>query len=32
MSYWPPPPWRMSVTISSDEPAYLLCTTQPVAL
>ena len=29
MSYWPPP-WRMSVTISSDEPAYLRLTLQPV--
>ena len=23
MSYWPPPPERMSVTISSDEPRVL---------
>ena len=29
MSYWPPP-WRISVTISSEEPAYLACTSQPV--
>ena len=31
MSYWEPPPWRMSVTISSEEPAYFACTVQPVA-
>ena len=31
MSYWLPPPWRINVTISSEEPAYLGCTTQPVA-
>src|SRR5580765_7473049 len=31
MSYWPPPPERISVTISSDEPAYLALTWQPVA-
>ena len=30
MSYWLPPPWRISVTISSEEPAYLACTLQPV--
>jgi hypothetical protein len=30
MSYWEPPPWRISVTISSDEPAYLALTLQPV--
>src|SRR3954454_15170951 len=30
MSYCEPPPWRMSVTISSEEPAYLACTWQPV--
>ena len=30
MSYWLPPPWRIRVTISSEEPAYLACTTQPV--
>ena len=30
MSYWPPPPDRISVTISSDEPAYFACTVQPV--
>src|ERR1700741_2493783 len=30
MSYWLPPPWRISVTISSEEPAYLACTRQPV--
>ena len=29
MSYWPPPPERISVTISSDEPAYLAWTVQP---
>src|SRR3954469_11398175 len=29
MSYCEPP-WRISVTISSDEPAYLLVTLQPV--
>ena len=29
MSYWPPP-CRISVTISSEEPAYLLVTWQPV--
>ena len=29
MSYWPPP-WRISVTISSEEPAYLLVTMHPV--
>src|SRR6266496_1210408 len=27
---WPPPPLRMSATISSDEPAYLALTLQPV--
>ncbi len=31
MSYWLPPPERISVTISSDEPAYLAWTVQPVA-
>ncbi len=31
MSYCVPPPWRMSVTISSDEPAYFALTWQPVA-
>src|SRR3954467_11389607 len=30
MSYWLPPPWRISVTISSEEPAYLAFTLQPV--
>ena len=30
MSYWPPPPERISETISSDEPAYFACTWQPV--
>ena len=30
MSYWPPPPERISVTISSDEPAYFALTLQPV--
>ncbi len=30
MSYWPPPPERISVTISSDEPAYFACTLQPL--
>src|SRR5690349_4880405 len=30
MSYWLPPPWRISVTISSEEPAYLACTWHPV--
>ena len=30
MSYWLPPPERMSVTISSEEPAYFACTVQPV--
>src|SRR6266508_3083161 len=29
-SYWPPPPLRMSATISSAEPAYLAVTLQPV--
>ena len=29
MSYWPPP-CRISVTISSEEPPYLLVTLQPV--
>src|SRR6266487_7166525 len=29
-SYWPPPPLRMSATISSEEPAYLAFTLQPV--
>ena len=29
MSYWPPPPERISVTISSEEPAYFACTLQP---
>src|SRR4051812_12015074 len=31
MSYWLPPPWRIRVTISFEEPAYLACTWQPVA-
>src|SRR3954452_14250316 len=30
MSYCEPPPWRISVTISSDEPPYLVDTWQPV--
>ena len=30
MSYWPPPPCRISVTISSEEPPYLRVTLQPV--
>src|SRR5207247_8674803 len=30
MSYWPPPPFAISVTISSDEPAYLALTWHPV--
>src|SRR5487761_646546 len=30
MSYWPPPPPAMRVTISSDEPAYFAVTWQPV--
>src|SRR5436305_1002376 len=30
MSYCDPPPCRMSVTISSDEPAYFAFTLQPV--
>src|SRR4029079_19098815 len=30
MSYWPPPPVRMSVTISSDVPAYFGWILQPV--
>src|SRR3954470_4307773 len=30
-SYCAPPPCRMSVTISSDEPANFECTWQPVA-
>ena len=30
MSYCEPPPWRISVTISSEEPAYLALTLQPV--
>ena len=29
MSYWLPPPERMSVTISSEEPAYFAWTVQP---
>ena len=29
MSYWPPPPERIRVTISSDEPAYFALTLQP---
>src|SRR4051794_30945343 len=31
MSYWLPPPCRMSVTISFEEPPYLACTWHPVA-
>ena len=31
MSYCEPPPLRMSVTISSDEPAYFAFTLHPVA-
>ena len=30
MSYWLPPPERISATISSDEPAYLAWIVQPV--
>ena len=30
MSYWLPPPERISVTISSEEPAYFAWTVQPV--
>ncbi len=30
MSHWPPPPSFIRLTISSDEPAYLALTTQPV--
>ncbi len=30
MSYCEPPPWRIRVTISSDEPAYFACTRHPV--
>src|SRR5436309_7723966 len=29
-SYWLSPPWRISVTISFEEPAYLAFTLQPV--
>ena len=31
MSYCEPPPWRISVTISSDEPRVLALTLQPVS-
>src|SRR3954454_2655487 len=30
MSYWPPPPVRISVTISSEEPAYFALIVQPL--
>ena len=30
MSYWPPPPERMSATISSEVLAYFASTLQPV--
>ena len=30
MSHWPPPPFFISETISSDEPASLPLTMQPV--
>ena len=30
MSYCPPPPLAIRLTISSDEPAYLALTLQPV--
>jgi hypothetical protein len=30
MSYWLPPPERISVTISSDEPPYFWWIVQPV--
>ena len=30
MSHWPPPPFAMRVTISSDEPPNLAFTLQPV--
>src|SRR5437899_596203 len=32
MSYWPPPPCLMRVTISSDVPAYFAWILQPVCL
>ena len=30
MSYWPLPPFFISVTIWSEVPAYVACTWQPV--
>ena len=30
MSYWPPPPFFISATISSELPAYFAFTWQPV--
>ncbi len=30
MSYWPPPPSAIRVTISSEDPAYFALTSQPV--
>src|SRR3954464_10003776 len=30
MSYWPPPPWRISVTISFEDPPYFALIWQPV--
>jgi hypothetical protein len=30
MSYWPPPPFFMSATISSELPAYFALTWHPV--
>ena len=30
MSHWPPPPFAIRVTISSEEPANLAFTLQPV--
>src|SRR4051794_1805549 len=31
MSYWLPPPWRIRVTISFEEPAYLPSPRRPLA-
>ena len=31
-SYSPPPPWRISATISSEEPAYLRFNWQPLSV
>ena len=30
-SYWPPPPFAISDTISLEDPAYFVLTWQPVA-